>query len=319
MRKNFSLPFLLLILPLSLCCGENQDYWRAEEYYQNSSSQKNAAADLMKYVTIKENEKILDVGCGDGKITAEIAARIPNGSIIGVDISPAMIEFAKGAFPQKGFPNLQFFLKDAQKLDFDNQFDIVFSFTTLQWIQKHDAFLEGAYDSLKSNGTLAVTMPMGLPEMLEQAVTELISAPEWASYFCEFATGWNFIDDIHYGKLLASNQFIPIRLAVVPQRDIFPSREAFEKFISQWFPYLRPLPQNLKALYSSARSCCCQTIRNVSTTPQIHLWLFQKYPIMIPCKLHSSQSLAKANNNQDSSQKDFILLLRLSIVAYFCG
>lgn len=249
MRKNYFLTFLLLTLPLSLCFGSNQDYWKAEEYYQNSSSQKNAAADLLAFVTVKEYDKILDVGCGDGKITAEIAGKIPSGSIIGVDISPAMIEFAKEAFPQKNFPNLQFFLKDAQKLDFDTEFDVIFSFTTLQWIQNHDAFLEGAYNGLKSNGTLAVTMPMGLPSTLEQAVAELISTPDWSSYFSEFSTGWNFIDDIQYGKLLTSNKFLPIRLAVVPQRDIFPSREVFEKFISQWFPYLRPLPQNLKAIF----------------------------------------------------------------------
>ena len=178
-----------------------------------------------------------------------MAARVPNGSVIGVDVSPAMIEFAKGAFPQKNFPNLQFLLKDAQKLDFENEFDIIFSFTTLQWIKSHDAFLEGAYKGLKAGGTLAITMPMGLPSTLEQAVAELISLPEWSSYFVDFSVGWNFVDDLQYKKLLASNQLISLRFATVPQKDIFPSREVFEKFISQWFPYLRPLPQNLKAAF----------------------------------------------------------------------
>ncbi|MEI8126113.1 MAG: methyltransferase domain-containing protein [Parachlamydiaceae bacterium] len=249
MKKYFFLTALLLTLPLSLCFGANPDYWKAEEYYQNSSSQKNAAADLMKYVPIKENDKILDVGCGDGKITAEISARVKNGLVFGVDVSSAMIEFAKETFSQKNFPNLYFFLKDAQKLDFENEFDIVFSFTTLQWVQNHDAFLEGAYNGLKSSGILAVTMPMGLPSTLEQAVTELISLPEWSSYFIGFSTGWNFVNDVQYEKLLVTNQFIPFRLAIVPQKDVFPSREVFEKFISQWFPYLRPLPQNLKAAF----------------------------------------------------------------------
>lgn len=253
MRKKICLKISLTLcfFASSLCYGTSQDYWKADEYYQNSSSQKNAAADLMKYVKINENEKILDVGCGDGKITAEIAASIPNGQVIGVDISPAMIDFARGAFPQTTHPNLQFILKDAQNLDFDPSFDTLFSFTTLQWIQNHQAFLEGAHKSLKSHGTLAITMPMGLPSTLEQAVNELISSSEWSSYFDEFSTGWNFIDDIHYGKLLESNHFSPVRLTVVPQRDIFPSREIFEKFISQWFPYLRPLPQNLKPLFMS--------------------------------------------------------------------
>jgi trans-aconitate 2-methyltransferase len=234
----------LAFLPISLCFGAIEDHWKAEEYYQNSSSQKNAAADLMKFVPIAGNERILDVGCGDGKITAVIAAKIPNGSIVGVDISPAMIAFAK-----ETFPNLKFSLKDAQALDFDQEFDIIFSFTTQQWVQSHDAFLKGAYRSLKSNGILAVTMPMGLPSTIEQAVAELLFKPEWSGYFEGFSNGWNFIDDVNYGKLLAANQFTLERLTVVPQRDIFPSREAFEKFIGQWFPYLHPLPEQMKPVF----------------------------------------------------------------------
>jgi trans-aconitate methyltransferase len=222
----------------------SEDYWKAEDYYQNSSSQKQAAADLLKYVTIPEKGSILDVGCGDGKITAELAAAIPQGLVIGVDISLAMIEFAKAHFSSS--PNVSFHLRDAQKLDFQNAFDIVFSFTTLQWIQNHDAFLQGAYLSLKPRGTLAVTMPMGLPHTLDQAVHEMINKPEWASYFQNFSTGWNFVTDTDYEERLLAHHFTIQRLAVVPQKDVFPSREIFERFISQWFPYLRPLPESLQ-------------------------------------------------------------------------
>lgn len=115
----------------------------------------------------------------------------------------------------------------------------------------HHAFLEGAAKGLKSTGTLAVTMPMGLPSTLEQAVNELVALPQWSIYFKEFTTGWNFVSDKEYGELLVESRFKPLRLAVVPQRDIFPSREVFEKFIGQWFPYLRPLPQDLKQEFLS--------------------------------------------------------------------
>ena len=131
------------------------DAWKAEEYHQNSSSQKSAASDLIKYVVVKPDGKILDVGCGDGKITAELAALAPQGSLVGVDISPSMIAFATETFPSERFPNLRFVLKDAQKLDYDQEFDVVFSFTTQQWIQDHAAFLKGAHKSLKSIGNFS--------------------------------------------------------------------------------------------------------------------------------------------------------------------
>lgn len=239
----------LLHLSRIECLKPNQDPWKPEEYHQHSASQKDSASSLMKYVLIKDNARILDVGCGDGKITAEIADQISNGAIIGVDISPAMIAFAKAAFPQDRHLNLQFALKDALGLDYNEEFDILFSFTTLQWVKDHDAFLKGAYRSLKPSGTLAITMPMGLPKALEQAVTEIMTRPQWSAYFQGFSTGWNFVEEDAYGKLLSNNGFLASRLVVVGQKDIFPSREVFKQFISQWFPYLRPLPENLKPVF----------------------------------------------------------------------
>lgn len=231
------------------CLSPNEDHWKGKEYNQHSISQKDSASNLMKYVQIKDGTKVLDVGCGDGKITATIAKSIPNGGVIGVDISPSMIEFAKTTFSEEDYPNLKFGLKDAQNLDFNEEFDIIFSFTTLQWIQDHNAFIKGAHQILRDSGTLAITMPMGLPSTLEKAVTEIISMPQWAGYFQEFSTGWNFVDDIKYHELLNAHNFNANRLAIVAQKDVFPSREVFEKFISQWFPYLRPLPENLKSVF----------------------------------------------------------------------
>lgn len=230
-------------------CLNREDHWRGKDYNQHSISQKESASNLMKSVRIKDGAKVLDVGCGDGKITAEIARNSPNGAVVGVDISASMIEFAKSTFSEERHPNLKFGIKDAQNLDYKDEFDMVFSFTTLQWIENHAAFLRGAYQSLKDLGTLAITMPMGLPMTLEQAVNEIVAMREWESYFQDFSTGWNFVDDVNYGELLNAHDFTISRLAIVAQKDIFPSREIFEKFISQWFPYLRPLPENLKTVF----------------------------------------------------------------------
>ncbi len=95
------------------------------------------------------------------------------------------------------------FLKDAQNLDFIKEFDLICSFTTLQWGQSHEVFLQGAYDSLKASGVLAITMPMGLPDSLQQAVLEVIGSPKWSSYFEGFVTGWNFVSKDQYVNYLS--------------------------------------------------------------------------------------------------------------------
>lgn len=247
-RLTIAALFSTQLLSFPILMGE-QDYWKAENYFQNSSSQQDAASDLLKYITICGNEKILDVGCGDGKITASLAKKLPNGSIIGLDYSPSMIKFAKTTFTEEDYPNLKFVLGDAQDLHHNEDFDLILSFTTLQWILKHDAFLAGAFEGLTPSGTLAITMPMGLPSSLEQAAKEVSTSRQWALYFEGFSTGWNFVEKDAYSELLSAHGFVPQRLVVVPQKDIFPSRDVFEKFLGQWFPYLRPLPDTLKKIF----------------------------------------------------------------------
>ena len=73
--------------------------WSAADYATNSKVQHAWARELIAKLKLQGNERILDVGCGDGKITAEIAQAIPKGETVGVDASPQMIEFAEKAYP----------------------------------------------------------------------------------------------------------------------------------------------------------------------------------------------------------------------------
>jgi len=75
--------------------------WDAADYAANSAVQQTWARELIAKLHLRGDEHILDVGCGDGKITAELARAVPRGSVTGVDASPQMITFAKKTFPAK--------------------------------------------------------------------------------------------------------------------------------------------------------------------------------------------------------------------------
>ena len=82
--------------------------WDASEYNRQSSLQAALAEEQLGRLTLEGAERVLDVGCGDGKITAEIAARVPRGSVLGVDPSQNMIAFATRQFGPATQPNLRF-------------------------------------------------------------------------------------------------------------------------------------------------------------------------------------------------------------------
>ncbi len=75
--------------------------WNAADYAANSVVQQTWARELIAKLNLRGDEHILDVGCGDGKVTAEIARAVPHGSVTGIDASPQMIAFAKKTFPDE--------------------------------------------------------------------------------------------------------------------------------------------------------------------------------------------------------------------------
>src|ERR1041385_2376958 len=73
--------------------------WSAADYAANSVVQQTWAREVISKLKLRGVERILDVGCGDGKVTAELARAVSKGSAVGIDASPQMIEFANRAFP----------------------------------------------------------------------------------------------------------------------------------------------------------------------------------------------------------------------------
>jgi trans-aconitate methyltransferase len=120
--------------------------WNPEDYARNSGGQLIWARELIARLRLKGNETILDVGCGDGKVTAELAAAVPEGRVVGVDSSPAFVKYARDHYGNR--PNLLFETTDARRLDLPAVFDIVFSNAALHWVDDHRSFLAGCAQAL---------------------------------------------------------------------------------------------------------------------------------------------------------------------------
>lgn len=69
--------------------------WNAEDYAANSSAQYDWGRALLERIPLQGHEHILDLGCGDGKLTALLAARVPQGAVTGIDSSPDMLALAQ--------------------------------------------------------------------------------------------------------------------------------------------------------------------------------------------------------------------------------
>ena len=119
----FLLIFLLSFVQASKNVGakKGNDRWDGEHYKNNSNTQQGIALPILNTFSFKGNEHILDIGCGDGNITAELANEVPNGSVIGFDISENMVKTALKDHSK--IKNLSFKVADACDFSFDKKFD----------------------------------------------------------------------------------------------------------------------------------------------------------------------------------------------------
>ena len=244
MRRHLLLSLLLLLL---VGAAAHEDHWKGADYAKNSASQRESAEEFMQGHAFKGTEAVLDVGCGDGKITAKMAHALPQGRVVGIDISPSMIRTALESFGKVG--NLHFQVGNAAKLGFQNEFDLVTSFTVMMWVLEQEEALRGFAKALKPNGKLWIQMPTGLPAAMQEALGKVLARERWKSYFVGFQPPWRFYGPEEYRALLEKTHFIPTRITVIPKHERFPSRAQFQGFLGQWFPYLRPVPPDQKEAF----------------------------------------------------------------------
>lgn len=197
---------------------------------------------MLEGYAFRGNEKVLDVGCGDGKITAHIANNLAKGEALGIDISPSMIEFANKNFGQEKNPNLRFQIQDAAKLQVPSDFDLVVSFSVMQWVIEQKKALLRMHDALKLNGRLLISMPAGYPEAMTNALKGIMADTTWKNYFADFKLAQVFYKQDEYATLLKNCGFQNIKVEILPMFDDFPSTEAFSNFVKQWLPHLQVIP-----------------------------------------------------------------------------
>lgn len=213
--------------------------WNPADYARHSQGQERWAKELFALLALKPAESVLDIGCGDGRHTADLARLVAQGRVVGVDRSLDMVCFAKENFSAEEYPNLTFMPADASDLPFVAEFDAIFSNAVLHWVLDHRPVLEGIARSLRSCGRCV--LQMGGRENGNEVVAALeacLADPKWQAEWRDPESHYGFhgVDEyrgwIHDAGLTADS------VELIDKDMVHESREAFTGWLrTAWQPY----------------------------------------------------------------------------------
>jgi trans-aconitate methyltransferase len=251
--------------------------WDPADYYEHSYPQYALALGLLERLRLTGNERILDVGCGDGKVTAELATRVPHGSVLGIDASTDMIGFARMTFPQSAHPNLSFRYGDAAKLTFRNEFDVVVAFASLHWVKDLPIAVRGIKQSLTPGGRFAAqivakrhaTAPIRSP--LHLARKEVMDRPTWRTYFDGFEQHRAYTAD-ECEQLLTDAGFVLRRFKFVNEEVMHRDADALKGYArSTWHRYTDQIPAQKRDAFLNEVVQRCIELSPADRSGQIRL------------------------------------------------
>lgn len=228
--------------------------WNAGEYAANSAVQQSWARELIAQLKLRGDERILDVGCGDGKVTAEIARAVLRGEVVGADASAEMIRFARKQFRPAQIPNLKFEIADARKFRFAAPFDLIFSNAALHWVDDHQAFLRRAAAALKPGGRLVVSCGgKGNAHDVFLALRPEMRLARWREFFRRMSAPYFFYAPEDYEKWLPRFGFQTRSIKLAPKDATYAGAEGFATWLrTTWLPYTQRVPENLREEFIAA-------------------------------------------------------------------
>jgi trans-aconitate 2-methyltransferase len=152
--------------------------WDPAIYLEFADERARPFGDLMVHVLADFAERVVDLGCGPGQLTATLSDRWPEADVLGIDASPQMVDKAQ----VYAHHHLRFEVQDLRTWQATEPVDVIVSNATLQWVPEHRGLLPGLVEALAPGGWLAFQVPGNFGEPSHRLLHELADEPRFAEF-----------------------------------------------------------------------------------------------------------------------------------------
>jgi trans-aconitate methyltransferase len=222
--------------------------WNPQDYAQHSHAQESWARELLTQIDLHPDDVVLDVGCGDGRTTVAIAASVPQGRVVGADLSAEMITHATAQHCHSPTNNLSFVQADAAALPFESEFSVVFSNAVLHWVQDQRAAVHGIARALRPGGRM-ITQCGGHGNVAAVMTTfeRVAASPPWRDVSSPGERPYRFHSAETYQGWLEEAGLEIHECRLIPKDMVHANASTFIGWLrTAWHPYTAGVPLEIR-------------------------------------------------------------------------
>jgi trans-aconitate methyltransferase len=231
--------------------------WDSSAYHQLSDPQFGWALKVIKRLDaleLRAPERILDAGCGTGRVTTELLRKFPQSHLLAVDASENMVREARITLRTFG-ERVTIEQRDLLELPFLDTFDLIFSTAVFHWIKDHERLFRVLFRALKPGGLLFAQCGGG-PNLkrVRDRVQQLITAGKFGQYFKSWQRVWEYPGPELTAERLRQAGFTEVVCSLEEAAVRFADEKRYGDFLSTMIlhPYLERLPASSRVEFKDA-------------------------------------------------------------------
>jgi trans-aconitate methyltransferase len=227
--------------------------WDATAYHKVSGPQTSWGRKVLARLELRGDERAIDAGCGSGRLTGDLMARLPHGTLIAIDRSWQMLIAARANLRPAFGDRVRFAQVALPALPFSGWADLVFSTATFHWIADHPSLFRGIFNALRRGGRLHAQCGGGANLERAHALAEqVMRTTPFAASFGDWPSPWEFASAETSARRLRDAGFADIETSIEPAPTTLATEADYREFVTTviYHPHLERLPSPaLKQLF----------------------------------------------------------------------
>jgi len=206
--------------------------WNSAVYHRLSAPQVSWGKKVLGRLKLHGNERVLDAGCGSGRLIADLLEALPHGRVVGIDLSQNMLHSAREHLKADFGGRLGLAACDFLALPFQHAFDVIVSTAAFHWVLDHDRLFRNLHAALVPGGWIEAQCGGG-PNIarLRERANRLAETPKFEPYFAGFREPWLFEDAQGGAETLHRAGFADVETSVISTPTILEDAAHFKEFV----------------------------------------------------------------------------------------